>query len=57
VGSVLCFDATGKCVARYDFNGEQSGQIDVSQWANGLYWVQYETAGGVNQSKIVVSHE
>ncbi len=57
VSSVLCFDATGKCVARYDFNGEQSGQIDVSQWANGLYWVQYETAGGVNQSKIVVSHE
>jgi hypothetical protein len=57
VQSILCFDATGKCMGNWNVNGEQSGSIDVSQWNNGLYWLQWQTTSGVNQSKIVVSGE
>ena len=54
---LLCFDATGKCVAVQTHNNEQSGWIDVSSWPTGLYWMQWETADGVNQSKIMVTHD
>jgi hypothetical protein len=54
---LLCFDATGKCVAAPLQNGEQSGWIDVSSWSTGLYWLQWETENGVNQSKIMVMHD
>ncbi len=54
---LLCFDATGKCVAAPLQNGEQSGWIDVSSWSTGLYWLQWETENGVNQSKIMVTHD
>jgi hypothetical protein len=54
---LLCFDATGKCVAAQIYNKEQSGWIDVSSWPTGLYWMQWEIADGVNQSKIMVTHD
>ena len=54
---LLCFDATGKCVASQLQNGEQSGWMDVSAWPAGFYWLQWETENGVNQSKIMVTHD
>ncbi len=54
---LLCFDATGKCVAVQTEYNEQNGWIDVSSWPTGLYWMQWETADGVNQSKIMVIHD
>jgi hypothetical protein len=54
---LLCFDATGKCVAVQTENNEQNRWIDVSSWPTGLYWMQWESADGVNQSKIMVIHD
>ncbi len=54
---LLCFDATGKCVASQLLYGEQSGWMDVSDWPSGFYWLQWETEYGVNQSKIMVTHD
>jgi hypothetical protein len=54
---LLCYDATGKCVSVQLLNNEQSGWIDVSSWPTGLYWLQWETEEGVNQSKIMVTHD
>ncbi|MEN9334401.1 MAG: hypothetical protein RLY35_1581 [Bacteroidota bacterium] len=57
VQSILCFDATGKCIQVIPMRGEKTGSINVSNWPAGVYWLKWITSEGVNQSKIMVSGE